>query len=212
VALLKAILKRYTPEIIILDYKGGFDEGREEYDQITSLLPYYRTHKEIRDVVELRGPFEKVKLLSEIYPFNSQPLTIGIGNMDINKSRNPDNKGYVALETEWPPEMQVFTRTEGYEADSNKVNAFRDFVAMAKNSGAKLYVVYSPLYQKLARNQEVEICSKICTQQGVSFFDYSKDTFFLSRRDLFYDVVHLNHEGASIFSGIIAGKIKNGGS
>ncbi len=209
-ALLKSVLKRYTPKIIILDYKGEFWKGPLEYDQMSSLMPYYRTHKEIRPIIELRSPYEKLKLGSETYPFNSQILTIAMGNLDINKTRNADNKGYVPLEATHAPELKVYTSTASYEVDSNKVNAFKDFVTSAKASGAKVYVVYSPLYQKLARYQENEICSEICAREKIPFFDFSRDTFFLQRGNLFYDGVHLNHKGAILFSNIIAGKIKAG--
>ena len=96
-ALLKSVLKRYSPKVIILDYAGGFEKGGEDYDRMSPLLPYYRTHEEIRSIVELKSPFERIKLLSEIYPFNSQILTIAIGNLEINKKRKPDNEGYVPL-------------------------------------------------------------------------------------------------------------------
>ena len=207
-ALLKSVLKRYTPKIIILDYKGEFWKGPQEYDQISSLLPYYRTHPEIRKIIELRGRWEKIKLVSETYPFNSQALTIAMGNLDMNRQRNADDKGYVPLESDSPPELKVYTSADLYEVDSNKVNAFHDFVKSARESGARVYVVYSPLYQKLGRYQEVEICSTICAQENVPFFDYSRDPWFLSRGNLFYDGVHLDHEGAQIFSAIVAGKIK----
>jgi hypothetical protein len=207
-ALLKSVLKRYKPEVIILDYAGSFDNDRTVYDNISSLLPYYRKHKEIRSEVELRGPYEKIKLLSEIYPFNSQLLTIAIGNMEANKKRNPDNKGYMPLETTWHPEMRIFNTTKMYAVDSNKVNSLKKFIARAKESGTKVYIVYSPLYQKMALYPEVEICSKICSALKVPFLDFSRDTFFLNRGDLFYDVMHLNHDGAQIFSGIIADTIK----
>ncbi len=206
-ALLKSVLKRHKPKIIILDYRGEFNKLRTEYDQMSSILPYYRTHNEIRKTIELRGEFEKIKLLSEIYPFNSQILTIAMGNMEANKNRNPDNKGYVALETAWPPKLETYTSTKEYMVDSNKVNAFRDFVSAARISGASVYVVYSPLYQKIARNQEAEVCKQICTEERIQFWDFSRDSYFLSRQNLFYDVNHLNHTGAKIFSSIIADKI-----
>ena len=46
-AVLKSVLKRYSPKIIILDYSGDFTTKRREYDNLSSLLPYYRTHKEL---------------------------------------------------------------------------------------------------------------------------------------------------------------------
>jgi hypothetical protein len=207
-ALLRSVLKRYTPKVIILDYKGEFWKGPQEYDQMSSLVPYYRTHEEIRDLVELRGRWERVKLLSETYPFNSQALTIAIGNMDMNKQRNADTKGYVPLESDRAPALRVYTRGELYVVDSTKVNAFREFVVNARKSGAKVYVIYSPLYQKLALYQEVDICRQICEENNVPFLDFSRDKFWLERGNLFYDGVHLNHQGATLFSTMIAGYIK----
>ena len=36
-------------------------------------------------------------MISEIYPYNSSLLTIAIGNLEINKTRKNDRKGYVPL-------------------------------------------------------------------------------------------------------------------
>jgi hypothetical protein len=207
-ALLKSVLKRYSPKIIILDYPGDFSYDRKTYDNLSSLLPYYRTHKEIRKEIELRCPFERIKLLSETYPFNSQILTIDMGNLEVNKKRNADNKGFMPLQTTSPPELLVFTSRESYPVDSNKVKALREFLVKAKESGTRVYVIYSPWYWKVARNQDAEICEKICFEEKVPFWDFSQDSFFLSRQNLFYDNTHLNLEGSKIFSRLIAGKIR----
>jgi hypothetical protein len=89
-AVFRSILKRYTPKIIILDI--GFDElysDAEEYARLSPLLPYYKNHPEIRDLIEKRSSFEKIKLLSNIYPFNSSLLAIAMGNLEVNKKRAP---------------------------------------------------------------------------------------------------------------------------
>jgi hypothetical protein len=207
-AVLKSILKRYNPKIIILDIPGSFDYDRKIYDNLSSLLPYYKTHEEIRNELKLRGPYERIKLLSQTYPFNSQALTIAMGEMESNKKRNPDIKGYMPLQTTAPPQMMVFTTTKSYAVDSNKVKSLREFITLAKASGAKVYVIYSPWYWKIARNQDAEISAKVCTEENVPFWDYSMDTFYLSRQDLFYDNTHLNETGAQLFSRMIVNKIK----
>ncbi|WP_315814274.1 hypothetical protein [Paraflavitalea speifideaquila] len=59
-AVLKSTLKRYTPSVIILDLDiFSFNQSPENYDRLSALLPYYKAHEEIRDIVELRSPFEK---------------------------------------------------------------------------------------------------------------------------------------------------------
>lgn len=207
-ALLKSIVKRYTPKLVILDYAGDFGKGRQVYDNLSSLLPYYQSHPEIRREVELRSPYEKVKLLSGIYPYNSQILTIAVGNLDLNKQRKPDNLGYVPLVTEHPVNKEFFTSLTQKPVDSNKVESLREFVRVAKASGTKLVVIYSPLYQEHKRYWEIEICSAICREAGVPFWDYSRDSFFLQHPDLYYDPVHLNHKGAFIFSKQIASRLR----
>lgn len=207
-ALLKSVLGRYTPKLVILDYAGDFGKGRQVYDNLSSMLPYYESHPEIRKEVNLRSPYEKVKLLSGIYPFNSQVLTITVGNMDLNKTRKPDNRGYVPLETEHPVIKEYFHTLVQQPVDSNKIHSLREFVEVAKASGTKLIVIYSPLYQEHKRYWEMEICARICKEAGVPFWDYSRDSFFLQRPDLYYDPVHLNHKGAVIFSQKIASRLR----
>lgn len=207
-ALLKCVLLRYTPKIIILDYSGDFSKSRKEYDQISSLLPYYNQHSEVREEVALRSTYEKIKLLSQIYPFNSQVLTIAIGDMEVNKSRNPDNKGYVPLGIVHPPTLQVNSKENIYEPDTNKVNEFKKFIDLTKASGTNLFVVCSPRYQKLACNQDVDICKEICNKEKVPFWDFSRDSFFLTRQYLFHDIRHLNDGGAKMFSNRIVDSIR----
>jgi hypothetical protein len=125
-AVLKSNLRRHKPKIIIFDYTGKFDRNRESYDRLSSLLPYYQGHKEIRSIIEMRSPFEKIKLLSRIYPFNSMLFTIIIGNMKLNSSRKPDDKGYVALHREWPDKIDSMKTSRIYDIDDRKVAALKD--------------------------------------------------------------------------------------
>ena len=85
-AVLQAVLKRYTPKMIILDCEyGALRDGSSSYERISCLLPYYNDHPEMRPVIELRGSFEKYKFFSKIYPYNSLILKIGVGNLESNK-------------------------------------------------------------------------------------------------------------------------------
>lgn len=206
-ALVKTILKRYTPEIIIFEFAGTFAEGRNEYDQMSSLLPYYCNHPEIRKIIELRSPFEKIKMLSQIYPFNSQALTITIGNLEINKKRASDSKGYIALYNVWPYNLDSIPDKCVQEIDTNKVIAFTETITTPKNAGAEVYVVYSPVFQKYNRNYDLEICKKICAEQHIPFFDLSKEIAFYNKM-WFQDILHLNNTGATEFSKVVVSKIK----
>src|SRR5258705_13588645 len=95
-AVLKAVLKRYSPKIVIYDFDvNEFRKDPESYDRLSSLLHYYKTHPEIRSVLELKSPHEKLKLLSNIYPYNSSIFSIVAGNVERRQNMDINFKGYV---------------------------------------------------------------------------------------------------------------------
>jgi hypothetical protein len=208
-AILKSILKRYTPKLIIVDLTGDFKKNENTFNSLSSLLPYYRTNEEIRKIICLRSSVERIKLISEIYPFNSQILSITIGNLEVNKKRYSDNKGYIPLHNEWHAEIDSIHNNEMYLVDSSKLTFFREFLSIAKKSDAKVVVIYSPIFQKFKKSQEIDICDDVCTDENVPFWDFSKDTMFLNNKHLFQDPGHLNHNGAEKFSYLVVDKIRH---
>jgi hypothetical protein len=207
-AVLKSVLLRYKPKIIILDFSTIRKENKD-YDKLSSLLPYYKTHKEIRKIVELKSPLEKIKFISEIYPFNSEILTILIGNLEMNKNRKPDNNGYIPLYHVWNKKIDSTENKLKYPLDSNKSLAFQDFIKTAKTSGAMVFVIYSPIFQDFNNDQEIDLSKNICENEKIPFWNYSKDTSFINNCQLFHDAIHLNYFGATKFSKLIASKIKH---
>lgn len=207
-AVLQSVLKRYTPKLIILDViHGEFDTGEESYDRLSSLLPYYKSHPEMRPIINLKSKYEKLKLISNVYPYNSSIFTIAIGNTDYNKKRTNDIKGYVPLYNKWAQPLSE-EHTLPHPLDSTKINVYKAFLSECKAKGIKVYVVCSPYYINPAYTDlSISQASAIAQQMQVPFFDYSKDSFFLQRPDLFSDIDHLNDKGATIFSEKIAGDI-----
>lgn len=208
-AVLRAALKRHTPKIIILDYNSGLAKGEDGYNEISFLLPYYKTHEEIRRIVELKSPYERVKLVSEIYPFNSKIITIILNNLSRNNKKDIGDRGFLPRFGEWQYKIDTIRNTIPYIVDTNKLNALHEFLNIAKESGAKLFVVYSPIYERYEREpDEISICKGICSSENIPFWDLSQDTLFQNNVHLFFDTHHLNMGGASLFSKIVANEIK----
>jgi hypothetical protein len=205
-AVLSAILKRYTPKVIILDFiNGEFKSDRESYDRLQSLLPYYTRHPEMRSIIELRGPYEKIKLLSRIYPYNSSIFTIAAGNAQFNKRRSDDIQGYVPLNKVWAEPIRTADKAwTTYSVDSAKINVYEAFIQDCLRLHVKLYIVCSPYFVKTQKvDYSIVTGKEIARKYNIPFFDYSTDTAFLVRRDIFADEFHLNDEGAQIFSNLL---------
>jgi len=64
-AVFKSVLSRYKPKIIIFDiFADELSTQKLEYDRLSALLPYYKKKPEIREVINLKSPFERYKLFS----------------------------------------------------------------------------------------------------------------------------------------------------
>lgn len=208
-AILKAILKRYTPKIIILDFeKEEFNQSQESYDRLSSLLPYYKAHPEIDSIVNLRGPYEKYKMISHIYPYNSLVFTISAGNSEFNKRRREDIKGFVPLKRTWGDPLKFDNSFLHDEVDSNKVRIFEAFIKDCICANVELYIISSPLFVKPNYvNSSVVLGKAIADKYKVRFFDYSQDTAMLNNRSLFADIAHLNVSGATLYSNRVVDRI-----
>lgn len=202
-AVLKTVLERYTPKIVILDFsRGEFQVGQNDYDRLSALFPYYQSHKDIRPIVELKGPFEKFKLISKIYPYNSLLFTILIGTTKFNETRDyiDDENGYVPLTDICNNNLFIDTTYKSYNLDSNKIKIFKDFVQDCVNADVKLYIIWSPVLIKyLHPDPSVLIASEFAEKNHVPIFSYLNDTLFF-QSDLFADLNHLNDRGAQIFT------------
>ncbi|MEO5893943.1 MAG: hypothetical protein ABIQ31_27040 [Ferruginibacter sp.] len=209
-ATLRAILKRYAPKMIILDLSTSeFQVGRDSYDRLSFLLPYYKDHEEIRPIVDLKSRWEKFKLLSSIYAFNSSFLMIAGGNSEYFKKRTTDLKGYKPLTGVWqkPITPEIF---QDYKLDSVKVSMLTSFIDDCNRAGTKLFIVSSPIYVTYReRDPSMVLIDKVAKEKKVPFMDFSYDTSFTNHPFLFNDPSHLNEKGAKLFTAKVTGMIKD---
>lgn len=201
-AVLQGILSRHLPKTIILDMEHGvFKESQLSYDRMSILLPFYKSHLEMRSIIDLRSPYEKYKLQSSIYPYNSMLLKIVKGNMKSGNKEKEDINGYVPLLRSLNEPARTVNLSKPYNLDSNKLNCYKAFIYDCKKANIKLYIVNSPYYfNSIGKDTSMEIVKNIAYKNSIDFIDFSKDEFFLKSPHLFDDTVHVNLAGSKIFS------------
>lgn len=204
-AVLKGVLKRYSPKIVILDLNGWeFQKTNDSFDYLSSLLPYYKTHPEMRSIIEMKSKFEKIKMLSYIYPFNSSLFTIAIGNTEFNKKRRGDVKGYVPLTRVWNGSIQIESISTNYEIDSVKIKAYESFIHDCIKSKVNLFIACSPYFIESSHSDySIRVGQEIAKKNNIRFFDFSKDSVFTNNSKLFADIGHLNETGARLFTNMV---------
>lgn len=210
-AVLKSVLKRYTPEKIILSFDAGnFEKDQEDYDRISSLLPYYDTNPEIEPVIKLKGPYEKIKTISSIYPYNSLLLPIVNGNLHNGKKKDVNTKGYMPIRKTTNGPLLTIDYTKRDVLDPQKINIYKAFINECISANIELYIVCPPyLINAVGNDLSTETAKKIASEYNINFIDYSRDSFYIHQPLLFADFRHLNGKGADIFTEQVAAAIDN---
>ena len=207
-AVLKAVLNRYTPKLIFLNIiPGEFFAEKDTYDRLSFLLPLYKRDTAVQSVVDLKGPYEKFKLWSSIYPFNSLLGLLAASNTDSYKRGYAVEKGYQAETDIWDKPLKT-TSPVPYPLDTIKINIFKSFIDDCQHAGTKLVVICSPSFINFkSRDLTILTAEKIAKEKDVLFLDFTNDTFFLNRPYLFNDPYHLNRKGSQEFTNLLADKI-----
>jgi hypothetical protein len=208
-AVYKSIIERYTPKVVLMDINPGeIYTGTEGYDQLAPLLPFYKTKKEIKSVIHLKSKFERLKLISKIYPFNSSLLAIVTGILqteDINVL-----KGYMPLFGNVSDTTIGCRREENKEIDINKIKVLEALASDCDDRNIKLVFIQSPKYIKVIQETSVSLINKLASNHGAEFWNYVNDTVFL-KPEYFKDANHMNNSGAYKFTRAIADRIKGEG-
>jgi hypothetical protein len=214
-AQIKIITERYSPKIIILEF-SGINNFQGAYDRLSILLPYYKEYPEIRSIIQLRSRFERIKLLSSIYPFNSNVIDIIRFHTNIPE----DFDGYIPLKKMLDidllkPEPEIVRQSEirALVADTNMVNALENIIRLCKNKSISLFIITSPNFHKVNDKQSplfpaAELALDIIHRNQVNYLDFSYNPVFAGHPEWFADEVHLNEEGSKIFSNMVTDSIR----
>ncbi len=203
-AILKSVLKRYTPKIAILDFsRDEFDVEQQSYDRLSALIPYYKSHPEIRKIIDLRSPYEKYKMISHLYPYNSLIFRLIMGAIESHKERKDihEQNGYIPLYESCYRQLSVDTSYGSQNLDSNKINGFKSFIKDCKSSNIKLFVVFSPLLVVYPHEDpSITVAKRICKENDIPVYSFINDSSFYHTNLFTTDGTHLNDKGARVFT------------
>ncbi|MDO9254160.1 MAG: hypothetical protein Q7U54_01520 [Bacteroidales bacterium] len=212
-AVIKAVTERYIPKMIILDLNPvALFYRKDDYDRLSTLLPYYGSHPEIRTIVGLRSKYERFKLYSSLYPYNSLSLSILVGNLEISKRLYVSEEGYLPFYKKMDPISISSKQTKDNpeeiysdSIDSYKIAALQDIAEICLKKKIPLVFVFSPIYAKLNNELANNKLNTILKTYNVKYLDFSEDTTFVNHPQYFQDESHMNDDGARIFSKKLAG-------
>lgn len=165
------------------------------------LAPNYGEFACVDSLLESKGWKAKVKLKSLAYRYNSKQVQL----IKCNVIGEEENNGYEPL---FGSSFILPVKTEGCASvsevpiEQEKVNSFKNIIALCKKNGIKLIMAYSPTFGN-SRSVGIDIAKSIAELSDVPFIDFGADARF-DDPELFKDASHLNDGGARLYSGIVA--------
>ncbi len=219
------VLGEYTPKAFVLDLNpedlrdAG---GTASLDKLSVLLPYYkRDNSALNTLLLERSKFERVRLLSAAYPYNSMLMPLLKYTLKPDSAGTIKSRGFLPYygsdvleivrieEMNAPPEATTVPAIDPFQ-----VNTLRNFVASAREKNVTFIVCLGPLWEKkgqdladhtalldayLALLEELEV--------PVVRVDSSTSDLFLNPK-LYKDRIHVNKEGATAFSEVLGEQLR----
>lgn len=196
----RMITQRYRPKLIIYDVEKAFD--LYEYKADNNCTRYLAAQKPFYNQLGIGRIFKDVsreeyyKTFSGLCRYNSVSIPLFI---DYLTFRPMDIKGYSPMNGKIIEEPKRKERTEDPIIDSLKLQYMRDFIKDISENNIPLMIVVSPKYGAVDSRDFVPI-KEICNAYHVPFVDFYADQEFLSHKEWFKEPMHLNDEGAMVFS------------
>lgn len=202
------ILNRYQPQLIIYDVEQAFDLYEYKPDNnctryLTPQKPYFN-QPGISQIFKDVSQEEYYKTYSGLCRYNSVTIPLMV---DYVISRPMDAKGYSPMSGVMKKEPEKKERAEALTIDSLKLSYMNKFVKDVTERKIPLMVVVSPKYGVENSNELLPI-KDICENDNVPFLDYYADSEFMKHKEWFKEPMHLNDEGARLFSKRIHQDIK----
>lgn len=202
----KLISKRCIPKMIIYDVEPAFDLMENEDDDnnrryLSKLKPYY--HEPCIDSIFTRiSPMEELKNRSGLFRYNTDCLNVAKGY--LSHAETP-RYGYLPITGKMKDGNRP-VRRDAIDYDDVKLSFLRDFAKEVQEKGCQIVFVASPKY-RIESSEAFEPVLTIANELGIPFWDYYTDESF-QNYEYFKEPMHLNDEGAKLFTEQVAKMIK----
>ena len=199
--------RKHTPKVLIYDVFTEFDIYNDNSEYIGSLegMKPYVDEPQIMSIFDDIVPLERYKLESSLYRYNKTIYLL----YALTRSKWPSPKlGYSALDgtINYEPDPYVAEYTNK-QPDSVKMKYMRKLIHEARRKGTKIIFCISPRYGTTP-NSDLDPIIKLAKEENVPLLNHYTDKRFTTKKEYFKDSFHLNRTGATAYTKMIVGEIK----
>lgn len=202
----KMLSKRHIPKLVIFDIEPAFDLNEGDNTRYIDRLKPFAGDKDVKQYVSSLFPMEYLKLFSHLYRYNYKFLEILSDCVQpgvVDGGYRPKH-GHIRAEMITSTAVEPGLSLNNY--DDVKITQLRNLISDVLASGSKIVLISSP-YWKSHGAPDMQIIQQIADEYGVLFFNFA-DSDLCNNPDYFADSMHLNDEGAVVFSKEVIRRLK----
>lgn len=205
---LKTIYARYTPKIVVVDLIQDFDiQTNDNTRYLYYLKDDYGKYDALNELFADCDRTLPYKMVLSSYRYNSMICDLLLNTALRNRGRFQAD-GFMPIDGEVGKlKIEIPKANRVINSDPVKIKYLNKLVE-ERPEGCQLLFVLSPSYE-LPNPDFVKVVSEIANKYSIFLLNYSEDSRFLGKGDLYADGAHLNVKGAKLFSSTVAHDIKN---
>lgn len=202
----KMLSERKVPKLIIYDIEPSFDMVENDNERYIDRLKPFAGDKTVRAYMASLFPMEGLKLTSSMYRYNYKFLEI-LSDCVVSPAIQ---KGYIPLKGHIRQEMKE-AKSEGTKAptelDAVKLEYLEKLISEVQGAGCRMVLVSSPYWRGHTQTYFSSI-EALAKKYGVAFLNYDGSDL-AGNPDYFADSMHLNDEGAHVFTSDLSEKLRD---
>lgn len=205
-AMIRCITQRYQPRLIVYELDYHYDI---ELDKYTSNVAKVRRMSQLKcrdSLLCVFDPWERLRMKSRIYPYNSALIELVLNRYRNSNYDSPENdRGYIPQHKTLSPDAHD-DWNEPIVTDSLKLRLLADLIERYHD---RLILFSSPTYPPRPRiDQMYAPVREMAARYDVPIYVMGADTTFARKPHLWDDIIHLNDDGAHLYSAKVAHFIK----
>lgn len=211
-SLLNLMLDRYKPHTIIWEIGEVSMENDGDIKHLSYLYPYYDTNEQARNVVNGVDKFQRIRMLSKTYRYNSVALN-ELKTLLGSKPRESELslKGYMPLDTAGYIYPTKIIKPYENTIDTSKVILLENTIERCKESNVQLIISSSPRYisnyDEIKNSRSYKAILGLVNKYDIPFFDYYE--LFSEEPQLFKDNAHMNDNGTRKYMSVFIPALKS---
>lgn len=199
---IESILSRHIPKLLILETQDS-ELYSYDYADVSFSSMHYNSNNIVKKYIDNIGWKEKIKNSSSLFRYNQKILSI-IGAF----SRSEENKdnGYLPLFGIMKIEQdQNKSANISLKINSYTLNNLYRVLDILKEKNIPIIIATSPKYKPTTSNKEL---THICSELNIPYIDLYNKYLFNSHAEYFQDSIHLNDNGAQIYTDMFFERLK----